>query len=127
MNLSVPENIVLNILDFAKANYPREIILLLRGKRNRDEIQISDYLFPPFGTGGKGFASFPIYMLPIDFSIIGTAHSHPSGVLKPSIGDLTNFYGLIMVIVGPPFKTSSFVAFNKKGEEITVSFKKSKF
>ena len=69
MNVEVPKPIALNILDFAKANFPLEIILLLRGQRNGDEIIISDYLFPPFGTGGKGFASFPMHMLPIDFSI----------------------------------------------------------
>ena len=120
MNVTVPEPIVLNILDIAKANYPLEIILLLRGNRNGDVIHISDYLFPPFGSSGKGFASFPIHMLPIDFSIIGTAHSHPSGLLKPSIGDLSNFYGKVMVIVGPPFKTSSFVAYNSKAEELPV-------
>lgn len=121
MNVKVPRPIVLNILDFAKANYPLEIILLLRGQKNHEEIQITDYLFPPFGTGGKGFASFPMHMLPIDFSIVGTAHSHPSGILKPSLGDLSNFYGRVMLIVGPPFDTSSIMAYNRNGEEMHLT------
>jgi proteasome lid subunit RPN8/RPN11 len=59
-------------------------------------------------------------MLPIDFSIIGTAHSHPSGRVHPSIGDLHNFYGRVMVIMGKPYKSSNVAAFTKQGENIPV-------
>ncbi len=120
MKVTVPMQIILNIMDFAKANHPLEIILLLRGETNKYIIHISDYLFPPFGSSGRGFVSFPIHMLPIDFTIVGTAHSHPSGSLKPSLEDLNNFYGRIMIIVGPPFQTSSFAAYNKQGERLLV-------
>ena len=48
----------------------------------------------------KGSSHFNPYFLPIDFSIIGTVHSHPSGVLKPSIADLNHGYGKIMLIMG---------------------------
>ena len=36
-------------------------------------------------------------------SILGTAHSHPNGVNEPSDTDLLNFFGLIGIIVTPPF------------------------
>ncbi|MEM2586833.1 MAG: hypothetical protein QXV23_00905, partial [Candidatus Bathyarchaeia archaeon] len=35
--------------------------------------------------------------------IVGTFHSHPSGILRPSITDLNNFYGRIMIIAAYPY------------------------
>ena len=111
---------VLNeILEIAKYNHPREAILLLRGRSKKNEIHITDYLIPPFATGGKGFSYFNPYFLPMDFSIIGTAHSHPSGVLKPSIVDLNHGYGKIMLIMGYPYISERNVAiFSYRGEKL---------
>jgi len=107
---------------FAQSNHPKEIIVLLRGKRRGEDIQITDFLLPPFGLGGDGFASFPAHMLPIDFSIMGTAHSHPNGVLHPSTMDLHHFYGRIMMIIGPPYDKPRAAAYNKKGARIPIKF-----
>ena len=58
-------------------------------------------------------------MLPIDFSVVGTAHSHPSGILRPSVEDLNNFYGRIMVIAAFPYETEQdIIAFDGKGNQI---------
>jgi hypothetical protein len=46
--------------------------LLLRGKKKKDAIKVSDLVIPPLATHGNSFSSFPFHMLPIDFSIIGT-------------------------------------------------------
>jgi len=108
--------------EFAKTNHPREIIVLLRGKREKDNIAITDWLLPPFGTGGNGFASFPTHMLPIDFTIMGTAHSHPSGRLTPSATDMNNFYGRVMMIIGPPYDEPRGAAYYKSGEQIPIRF-----
>jgi proteasome lid subunit RPN8/RPN11 len=108
--------------EFARNNHPNEIIVLLRGSKKGNDIYITDYLLPPYGTGGKGFASFPSNLLPIDFSIVGTAHSHPSGVLKPSIGDFHNFYGRVMILIGPPYDKLRVAAYYKSGESIPVMF-----
>jgi proteasome lid subunit RPN8/RPN11 len=108
------------IQNFAKHNHPNEVIVLLRGFREKNDIIITDFLLPPFGSGGKGFASFPSHMLPIDFTIMGTAHSHPSGIISPSIGDFHNFYGRIMVIIGPPYDEPKVSAYYKNGEQVEV-------
>lgn len=108
--------------EFAKSNHPKEIIVLLRGKREKENIIITDFLLPPFGSGGNGFASFPVHMLPIDFTIMGTAHSHPTGNLRPSTTDLHNFYGRVMMIIGPPYHESRAAAYKKSGEQIPVRF-----
>ena len=57
-------------------------------------------------------------MLPLDFSIIGSVHSHPSGYSKPSVIDLNHFFGEIMMIVAYPFYGKKNVqVFSQSGEE----------
>jgi len=54
-------------------------------------------------------------MLPMDFSIIGVAHSHPSGSLEPSVQDQNLSLGRIMLIVGYPYRGKENVAvFSRK-------------
>ena len=109
------------ILENAKSVYPREVILLLRGKAGRDGVEITDIIIPPFATHGKAFSSFPLHTLPMDFSLIGSVHSHPSGNAKPSVGDLNHSFGRIMMIVAYPFVGREDVAvYNRSGEEVTL-------
>ncbi len=83
-------------------------------------IEISELVVPPLVTYGYGFANIPTYLLPMDFSIVGTVHSHPSGNLSPSPADLNNFLGRILMIVAYPYKNSEYAAvYNCKGEKLT--------
>lgn len=109
------------ILESARAVYPRETILLLRGKAKRGRIEITDLVIPPLATHGRGFSSFPAYMLPMDFSLMGSVHSHPSGVAKPSVGDLNHSLGRIIMIVAYPFAgKENVVVYNRSGEKIAL-------
>jgi len=117
----IKEEICQGILDFFKCIHPKEGILLLRGRKFRDGIIIEEVVIPPKALHGEGFSSFPIYMLPVDFSIVGLAHSHPSGTLNPSPQDLNNFYGKIMMIACPPYTYKTLAFFSKKGEKIEYS------
>jgi proteasome lid subunit RPN8/RPN11 len=109
------------ILDNARALHPRETILLLRGKAKRNRFEISDLVIPPLATRGRGFSSFPAYMLPMDFSLIGSVHSHPSGVLKPSLEDLNHSFGRIIMIVAYPFAgTENVAVYNHSGDRIPL-------
>ncbi|MCX8153024.1 MAG: hypothetical protein N3E52_01160 [Candidatus Bathyarchaeota archaeon] len=67
------------IFEGARRLYPRETILLLRGRKHKETILVKELVVPPLATYGAGFANIPLHMLPIDFSITGTVHSHPSG------------------------------------------------
>jgi proteasome lid subunit RPN8/RPN11 len=99
--------------------YPNEAILLLRGKAGNDEILISDVLIPPLATRGRGFSSFPGFMLPMDLRVMGVSHSHPSGALRPSTHDLNHFYGRIMVITAHPFQSYNDIGvFNSHGDRV---------
>jgi proteasome lid subunit RPN8/RPN11 len=84
MEVAIPGGLLDSMLSFARMQHPHEAILLLRGRVSRDEIIVEEHLLPPFATAGRGFAEFPHHMLPIDFSIVGTLHSHPSGSPRPS-------------------------------------------
>ena len=84
--------VVDSILSYAQMLHPREAVLLLNGKVDKNRILINYTQIPPLATHGKTFSTFPLYTLPIDFSIVGVAHSHPSGSLHPSVTDLNKFY-----------------------------------
>jgi proteasome lid subunit RPN8/RPN11 len=109
------------ILEGARRLHPRESIVLLRGKVQKENVRVSDVLIPPFATYGRGFSGFPTHMLPMDFSIIGVAHSHPSGSLKPSIEDQNLSMGRIMLIVGFPYAgKENAKVYNKQGEILVL-------
>ena len=115
--------VVDSILSHALNTYPKEAILLLRGKKERDEILINEIVVPPLATHGAGFSAFPSYMLPIDLRVMGVSHSHPSGILRPSVHDLNHVYGRIMVIAAYPFQSYSDVAvFDKDGSRLRWQF-----
>ena len=113
------KSVVDSILSHALDTYPREAILLLRGKKERDEILIDEIVVPPLATHGLGFSTFPSYMLPTDLRVMGVSHSHPSGNPKPSVQDLNHFYGRIMVIAAYPFQSYSDLAvYDKDGNRL---------
>jgi proteasome lid subunit RPN8/RPN11 len=107
------------IFEGARQLYPKETILLLRGKKGKDTIRVEELVVPPLATYGHGFANIPLHMLPMDFSIVGTVHSHPSGSLTPSDVDFNHFFGRILMIVGFPFADERNVAvYNSRGEKL---------
>ena len=114
--LILKRSVVDSILTYAQMAYPKEGILLLRGHVTLPETVISEVVIPPRAVHGFGFANFPWHMLPIDRSILGTAHSHPSGSLRPSMQDLNHYYGRIMIITVYPFRSHhNLGAFDRNG------------
>jgi proteasome lid subunit RPN8/RPN11 len=114
------------IFEGARRLYPRETILLLRGRKSKDVTRVNELVVPPLATYGHGFAVVPLHMLPMDFSIVGTVHSHPSGNLAPSDVDFNHFFGRILMIVGFPFAGEQNVAvYNSRGERLPLHIAKS--
>ena len=109
------------ILEGAKRLHPKETIVLLRGKADRGFVKVSEVLIPPLATYGKSFSSFPTHMLPMDFSIVGVAHSHPSGSLRPSVGDLNHPFGKITLIIAFPYAGEENVAaYDRNGNLLAI-------
>ncbi|HEX9862152.1 MAG TPA: Mov34/MPN/PAD-1 family protein, partial [Candidatus Bathyarchaeia archaeon] len=87
--------------------------------------RVEELVVPPLATYGHGFANIPLHMLPMDFSIVGTVHSHPSGSLTPSDVDFNHFFGRILMIVGVPFADERNVAvYNSHGEKLSLQITK---
>ncbi len=98
------------LLFIARSAHPNETFLLLRGEIRRGVVIVRELLFPPpTYTSSSSIAINPL-RLPVDFSIIGVAHSHPSGALRPSITDLTSKFGAILVIIAYPYDSELCVA-----------------
>jgi len=120
LKVRIGEKLLEAILENARLMHPKEILFMLRGERKKSCILISDIIIPPFATYGHGFATFSLSTLPIDFSIIGTVHSHPSGNLMPSIGDLNQAIGKIIMIVGYPYTKQNVIVYDREGNEIEL-------
>ncbi len=113
------------IFEGARRLYPRETFMLLRGKKTKGIIQVTDLVVPPLTVYGYGFANFPLHMLPTDFSLVGTVHSHPSGNVSPSHVDLNHFFGRILMIIGYPFKSELDVAvYDSSGKKLPLQVTK---
>jgi len=110
------------IFECAKSNFPNEFGGLLRVDTESKDTIIEVIILP--GTiSGDSHAIFQMHMRPIDFSIVGTVHSHPSPSARPSDADLHLFskYGKIHIIAASPFDESSWRAFDYSGKEVGVA------
>tara|TARA_Y100000780_G_C13681135_1_gene416089 strand:+ start:1706 stop:2026 length:321 start_codon:yes stop_codon:yes gene_type:complete len=99
-------------------HHPNEAILILRGNNKKDTIIVDNVMIPPMAEGGPYYAGFPLDMLPGDMSILGTAHSHPSGSAEPSLTDMNHFSGIIGIIVRYPYEDNDLFTYNLDGEKL---------
>ena len=105
-------------LEFSKENYPMEFGGLLRAEKGI----ITEILLLPGTVSGESHAIFQFHMLPIDFSIVGTVHSHPSYNFHPSNADRALFskFGNTHIIVGMPFNQNSWQGYDYKANFIEL-------
>jgi proteasome lid subunit RPN8/RPN11 len=110
------------ILESSKSNFPNEFGALLRVDRTA-KTTITEVVLLPGTISGNSHAIFKLYMLPIDYSIVGTVHSHPSSISRPSEADLDLFghFGRIHLIVGvSSIGGTSWHAFDYNGKELQI-------
>ena len=107
-------------LGVSRELYPREFMGLLRGKGD----EISEILVLPASLWGEGFAQIHDMHVPMDKSIIGSIHSHPSGSNRPSDQDLVEFgrSGKIHLILKHPYRSIGDVAcFATDGKRLDIT------
>ncbi len=108
------------ILEAARDTYPMEFGAILRAEGG----VVSEILLVPGTIGGESHAIFQLHMLPIDFSVVGTVHSHPGPSARPSPEDLEFFQriGHVHIIIAYPFSEESWRAWDRQGNpyELTV-------
>jgi proteasome lid subunit RPN8/RPN11 len=121
LTVHIPSNILDTIYAGAKELYPRESFLLLRGKKSKGIINVTDLVLAPFAAHEEGAVHFNPYMFAGDFSIVGTVHSHPSGNNSPSHTDLNYFFGRILMIVGYPYEGKNCIAaYDSNGDKVPI-------
>jgi len=121
VTVHMPSNILETIYAGAKELYPRESFLLLRGKKRKSIVEITDLLLAPFAAHGEGEVHFNPYMFAGDYTLVGTVHSHPSGNISPSHVDLNYFFGRVLLIVGPPFEGKKCIAaYDSNGDKLPI-------
>ncbi|OGS50691.1 MAG: hypothetical protein A3K65_09080 [Euryarchaeota archaeon RBG_16_68_12] len=106
------------ILAASKDAYPNEFGAVLRAERG----VITELLLIPGTIGGKRHAIFQFHNAPFDMSVVGTVHSHPSGVFHPSDEDLHLFgkFGGLHIITGLPYDETTWAAWDNQGRPVTL-------
>ena len=102
----------------AKDTHPNEFACVLRAQ---DGI-ITEILLVPGTESGGTSAILRLHMLPIDFSVVGSAHSHPTPNAIPSEADLHLFskFGPLHIIIGYPYSLDTWKAYTRDGSEIKL-------
>jgi proteasome lid subunit RPN8/RPN11 len=108
------------IITYSKTHHPNEAILVLQGKKDKDEIVVNGLIIPPFSMSGPFYSGFPVYDLPFDLSYMGTAHSHPGGSNRPSLDDLNHFYGMVSIIISHPYEDKTIGAYDRNGNSLEL-------
>jgi proteasome lid subunit RPN8/RPN11 len=108
------------IFESAKSVYPNEFGGLLRVDESKRII--NEIVLLPGTISGDSHAIFKMYMRPIDFSLVGTVHSHPSYSFFPSEADFQLFqkFGKVHIITANPFNEASWRAFDFTGKKVDI-------
>ncbi|RNJ26944.1 Mov34/MPN/PAD-1 family protein [Halosegnis longus] len=107
----------------AEDTHPDEYMGLLRGEDardlglDRDGTVVTDVLIIPGTTSSPVSATVRSDMIPTGARSVGSLHSHPNGVLRPSDQDLQTFgNGSVHVILGAPYGPDDWRAFDRSGD-----------
>lgn len=106
------------ILEAGKAQMPQEFGAMLRAEHGI----IEELVLVPGTLSGDSSAIFQMHMLPVDSSIIGTIHTHPSPIPYPSAADTALFerYGRVHIIAAVPFGPDDWRAFDHRSRMVQV-------
>lgn len=106
------------LLTMGRESHPREFAALL----GSDEGVIRDIDIIPGTIGGSQSASVIFEMIPLNMGHIGSAHSHPSGAIRPSEADISFFSrtGSCHIIVGYPYEQDCWRCFHSDGSQIDL-------
>ncbi len=114
----ITERVLKMISESAKDAHPNEFAA---GLREIDGV-LSELILVPGTVSGPRNALLRLNTLPVDYSIVGVVHTHPSRNPSPSKEDLTMFsrYGRIHIIMAYPYDLDSWQAYDSTGKEIDL-------
>ncbi len=114
----ITERVLKMISESAKDVHPNEFA---SGLREIDGV-ISELILVPGTISGPMNAILRLTNLPVDYSIVGVVHTHPSRNPSPSKEDLIMFgrYGRIHIIMAYPYDLDSWQAYDSTGEKVDL-------
>ncbi len=120
------------ILEASAETHPNEYMGFLRAERvdrldpdadldlgdaRGSDLVVVDVLVIPGTTSNPVSATVRENLVPNDNRTVGSVHSHPNGVLRPSDADLGTFgSGSAHMIAGAPYGRDDWRAFDREGE-----------
>lgn len=104
------------INEAARDSLPNEFVAMLRAENG----VLQELILLPGTLQGQDSATLMLHMLPIDYSIVGTVHSHPGHSNHPSGQDLDFFrrHGYVHIITCLPFDEGSWRAYDARGRRV---------
>ena len=125
--LGIAEETLEFALEASRETHPNEYMGMLRGTSARDlgleedGTVITDVLIIPGTSSNSVSATVQTNMIPNDNKSLGSVHSHPNGVIRPSDADLQTFgKGQVHIIIGAPYGRRDWQAFDRTGEPATL-------
>ncbi len=114
----IKEEVLETIFESARETHPLEFAGALRASGDT----IVEVILIPGTISGDEHAILRTFMLPIDLSIVGSVHSHPSPSPFPSSADLQMFknFGRVHIIAAFPYNMDSWRAYNSAGQSIVL-------
>ena len=113
--ISIKRSVLETIIEASKNTYPKEFFALLGStdKKVIDELVIVPAIY------GYGQTLIKAGLLPIDFNIIGSVHSHPGPSNVPSKADIKSFatFGHIHLIIAWPFNINTVEVYDVVGKK----------
>lgn len=115
---SIEKEVIDLIIESAKVAHPNEFAGALRA----EDGVITTVLLVPGTVQGSRHAILRMNELPIDRSVIGVVHSHPSNSARPSRADLNLFskYGHTHIIIHQPYTEETWRAWDHRGDPIRL-------
>jgi len=114
--ITIKRGLLNGILALCREQHPREILGLLRV----DKGIVTEFILPPGALTSNISGVFFPNRIPLDPSLEGTIHSHPSGNPNPSLQDLNDVFKKkrFHLIVGYPYNLNKIKCFDRNGNEL---------
>ncbi len=117
----IDRELLQTLFEIAKESHPNEFAAVLRFDKARGVI--TEFMPLPGTIAGEVSATLRLDMLPIDYSVVGIVHSHPTPYgFYPSEADLYLYekFGHTHIIIAYPYNMSSWRAYDFAGNMIEL-------
>jgi proteasome lid subunit RPN8/RPN11 len=114
----ISRDVVRLMCEMGRENHPREYGCALRA----EDGVIRELVLVPGMIGGDRHTFMNTWHLPVDPSIVGTVHSHPSPFPIPSDADKQFFsaYGRVHLIIASPYTPTSWRAYDLTAAPVSL-------